>query len=121
MSTVWVRWIYSGVSIYGGCVSVDGSSSGVLKMAKTYDDELGIRWSACFVMTGQSHYLSTTPSISGQNMSDAEAAFLTFLAKDIAENPHRLVAIDQEVVRNIEKLVGDVDIDLDAALSMDDE
>ncbi|OLS62516.1 type II toxin-antitoxin system PrlF family antitoxin [Pseudomonas putida] len=54
-------------------------------------------------------------------MSDAEAAFLTFLAKDIAENPHRLVAIDQEVVRNIEKLVGDVDIDLDAALSMDDE
>ena len=47
--------------------------------------------------------------------------FLGFLAADIARHPERLQAVDTGLVQRLESLVGRVDVDLDAALSPDDE
>lgn len=47
--------------------------------------------------------------------------FLGFLAADIARHPERLQAVDAGFVQRLQSLVGDVDVDLDAALSADDE
>lgn len=47
--------------------------------------------------------------------------FLTFLAGDIASHPERIQAIDASLAQRIQSLVGDVEIDLDAALSAEDE
>jgi antitoxin PrlF len=47
--------------------------------------------------------------------------FLGFLARDIASHPERLQALDAGLVRRLQSLVGDVEVDLDAALSADDE
>lgn len=47
--------------------------------------------------------------------------FLAFLARDLADHPERLQAIDAEFVQRIQSLVGPIEVDLDAALSADDE
>lgn len=47
--------------------------------------------------------------------------FLGFLARDIASHPERLQAVDAGLVQRLHFLVGDVEVDLDAALSADDE
>ena len=47
--------------------------------------------------------------------------FLRFLARDIASHPERLQAVDAGLVQRLQTLVGDVEVDLDAALSADDE
>jgi antitoxin PrlF len=47
--------------------------------------------------------------------------FLSFLAQDIANHPARLMAVDNELVKRIQNLTGGLDVDLDAALSTDDE
>ena len=47
--------------------------------------------------------------------------FLGFLARDIASHPERLQAIDSGFVKRIQSLVGGVKVDLDEALSVDDE
>lgn len=47
--------------------------------------------------------------------------FLGFLARDIASHPERLQALDAGLVQRLHSLVGDVEVDLDAALSADDE
>lgn len=47
--------------------------------------------------------------------------FLGFLAQDMADHPECLQAMDATFVRNLKSLTGDVEIDLDAALSADDE
>ncbi|MDP1607386.1 MAG: type II toxin-antitoxin system PrlF family antitoxin [Rhodocyclaceae bacterium] len=47
--------------------------------------------------------------------------FLGFLARDIASHPERLQAVDAHFVQRIQSLVGGMDVDLDAALSADDE
>ena len=47
--------------------------------------------------------------------------FLGFLARDIASHPERLQAVDAGLVKRIQSLVGDVKVDLDEALSVDDE
>lgn len=47
--------------------------------------------------------------------------FLGFLARDIAEHPDRLQAIDASFVQRLQSLVGDIEVDLDAPLSADDE
>lgn len=48
-------------------------------------------------------------------------AFLGFLARDMASHPERLQAVDAGLLQRLQSLVGDVDVDLDAALSADDE
>ena len=47
--------------------------------------------------------------------------FLSFLARDMARHPQRLRAIDPSLARRIHTLVGDVRVDLDAALSPADD
>jgi antitoxin PrlF len=47
--------------------------------------------------------------------------FLGFLAADIARHPERLQAVDAGLVQRLQALVRGVDVDLDAALSEDDE
>ncbi len=51
----------------------------------------------------------------------ALGAFLSFLAHDIAAHPERLQAMDATFVERLRSLVGEVEVDLDAALSEDDE
>ena len=47
--------------------------------------------------------------------------FLGFLARDIANHPERLQAIDSTFVQHIHSLTGGFEVDLDAPLSADDE
>ena len=49
------------------------------------------------------------------------AQFLGFLAQDIAKHPERLQAIDANFVQRLQALTGDVEVDLEASLSADDE
>jgi antitoxin PrlF len=51
----------------------------------------------------------------------ALAPFLAFLARDLAEHPERIEAVDADFVRRLQALVGGVEVDLDAPLSADDE
>ena len=47
--------------------------------------------------------------------------FLGFLARDIASHPERLRAVDAGLVQRLQSLVGGIEVDLDAALTADDE
>lgn len=47
--------------------------------------------------------------------------FLAFIASDIAKNPECLQMLHQDLVSYVNSLVSDVDIDLDAPLSPEDE
>ena len=58
------------------------------------------------------------------NAADADpalGAFLNFLAKDMAQNPERLQAVDELLVQHLQSLTARVDVDLDASLSTEDE
>ena len=57
----------------------------------------------------------------GDSDDPALAPFLGFLARDLAEHPDRLKAVDADFVRRIQGLVGSVELDLAAPLSADDE
>lgn len=47
--------------------------------------------------------------------------FLGFLARDISSHPERLQSVDAHVLLHIQSLVGGIDVDLNTALSADDE
>ena len=47
--------------------------------------------------------------------------FLGFLARDFANHPERLQVVDAGLLQRLQSLVGDVEIELDAALSAEDE
>lgn len=47
--------------------------------------------------------------------------FLGFLARDIANHPQRLQSVDSLFLQRIQSLVGGIEVDLEAALSADDE
>jgi antitoxin PrlF len=47
--------------------------------------------------------------------------FLVFLARDIANHPNHLQAVDAGLLSRIHSLVGDIEVDLDAPLSAIDE
>jgi antitoxin PrlF len=47
--------------------------------------------------------------------------FLNFIAQDIEKNPHRLQAISSDLVSHVKSLIAEVDLDLDAPLSAEDE
>ena len=57
----------------------------------------------------------------GQHDDPVLGQFLDFLARDIAENPQRMQALDTGLVKRIQTLVGDVYIDIDTPLSATDE
>lgn len=47
--------------------------------------------------------------------------FLGFLAHDMVSHPERLQTVDAALVQRLRSLVGGMELDLDAALSADDE
>ncbi|MCG6133840.1 MAG: type II toxin-antitoxin system PrlF family antitoxin [Nostoc sp. LLA-1] len=47
--------------------------------------------------------------------------FLNFLTRDIEKNPQHLKAISSDLVSRVQSLVCEVDLDLDAPLSDEDE
>jgi antitoxin PrlF len=47
--------------------------------------------------------------------------FLGFLARDMVSHPERLQAVDAGFVQRLQSLTREVSVDLDAALSADDE
>ncbi|MEX2258178.1 MAG: type II toxin-antitoxin system PrlF family antitoxin [Woeseia sp.] len=47
--------------------------------------------------------------------------FLGFLAHDITRHPERLQSVDAGLVHRLQSLAGGIEVDLDAALSADDE
>ena len=47
--------------------------------------------------------------------------FLGFLSRDIANHPERLQAVDASLVQRMHSLVGSIEVDLNTALSADDE
>ena len=47
--------------------------------------------------------------------------FLNFLARDMENNPQHLKAISSDLVSRVQSLVSEVDLDLDAPLSDEDE
>lgn len=55
------------------------------------------------------------------NSDPALGAFLDFIEADIKAHPERLKAFDGALLERLKALVGDVEVDLDAALSPDDE
>ncbi len=57
----------------------------------------------------------------GESDDPALIPFLGFLARDLAEHPERLQALDAGLAKRIQALVGGVEVDLDAPLAMDDE
>ena len=62
-----------------------------------------------------------TRAVGGEGDDPALAPFLSFLARDIAEQPDRLQAVDADLAQRIQALVGGVEVDLDTPLSADDE
>ncbi|WP_310645723.1 type II toxin-antitoxin system PrlF family antitoxin [Limnohabitans sp.] len=47
--------------------------------------------------------------------------FLSFLAQDMTNNPQHLQMLDPALIQRVAELVGDAHVDLDQALSEDDE
>ena len=62
-----------------------------------------------------------TRAACGESDDPVLAPFLGFLARDLAEHPERLQAVDAGLAQRIQSLVGGVEVDLDAPLSADDE
>lgn len=55
------------------------------------------------------------------NEDPALDQILDYLAHDIARYPERLKPIDEHLMQRIKVLVGGLEVDLDAPLSVDDE
>ena len=65
--------------------------------------------------------LTRSTSVEGLESDDPVLGqFLSFLARDMASHPERLQAVDAGLVERLQSLVGGIEVDLDAALSMDD-
>jgi len=62
-----------------------------------------------------------TRATPGDGDDPALMPFLGFLARDMAEHPERLQAVDAGLAQRIQALVGGVEVDLEAPLSADDE
>jgi len=62
-------------------------------------------------------------SRSGNTEEDDPAlvSFLTFLANDVTQHPQRLEVMEPGLVQHLYALVGQVDVDLDTALSPEDD
>lgn len=62
------------------------------------------------------------PKLSLEDLSHGDVpGSLQLIADDIEAHPHRLKPLDAGLVKRVRKLVQDVEIDLDAPLSAEDE
>ncbi len=84
----------------------------VLHLAKRDKIHYTIRPSGEVVLTRAESFEGDDPVL-GQ--------FLNFLARDISNHPEGLQAVDAGLARQLQSLVGGVEVDLDASLSADDE
>jgi antitoxin PrlF len=82
----------------------------VLRLGKRDKIHYTIRPGGEVVLTRGGYYEGDDPVL-GQ--------FLAFLADDIASHPERVQAIDASLAQRIQSLVGNIDVDLDAALPSD--
>ena len=62
-----------------------------------------------------------TRAAAGVDDDPALVPLLGFLARDMADHPERLQAVDAGLAQRIQAMVGGVEVDLDAPLSVDDE
>lgn len=62
-----------------------------------------------------------TRAAPAEDRDPALGPFLDFLARDMANHPGRLQAIDASFVQRIQSLTDGIEVDLDAPLSADDE
>jgi len=62
-----------------------------------------------------------TRADAADNADPVLGQFLGFLAQDMAAHPERLQSFDAQLVQRIQALTKDIEVDLDAALSPDDE
>ncbi|GAB7563324.1 type II toxin-antitoxin system PrlF family antitoxin [Methylobacillus methanolivorans] len=62
-----------------------------------------------------------TRAEANENDDPALGQFLSFLARDIANHPEHLHAIDASFVQRLQSLTAGIDVDLNASLSTDDE
>jgi len=62
-----------------------------------------------------------TRASDSENDDPVLGQFLGFLAHDIATRPGHLQLVGSDFVQRVQSLVGEVDVDLDASLSEDDE
>lgn len=71
------------------------------------------------IRSGGEVVMTRAETASGED--PALSAFLDFLARDLTQNPHLIKPLDAAWVQRIQHLVEGVDVDLDAALSPEDE
>lgn len=62
-----------------------------------------------------------TRADAGADEDPVLAEFLGFLARDVADHPERLQALDAGLVARLQGLVGGVEVDLEAPLAPDDQ
>jgi antitoxin PrlF len=62
-----------------------------------------------------------TRAVDDDGDDPALGRFLDFMAADITRHPERLQALDADLSRRMERLVGDIDLDLNVPLVDDDE
>jgi len=62
-----------------------------------------------------------TRAASSESDDPALGSFLNFLARDIAEYPEHILAVEDALMQRIQSLTKGVEVDLDAPLQEDDE
>lgn len=83
-----------------------------LRLGKRDKIQFSIRANGEVVLSRSDRYGEEDPAL---------GAFLEFLARDLANHPERLEVVDRRFMDRIFSVAGDVDIDLDAPLSAEDE
>lgn len=83
-----------------------------LRLGKRDRIHYSIRPGGEVVLTRASGAIEDDPVIHG---------YLEFLARDIVAHPQRLAMLDAGLVKRLQGLVEGIEVDLDAALSADDE
>lgn len=72
----------------------------------------------CYVIQDDGTVVITRSTI---NDDPILAKFLQFLAEDMEQNPQSIQAIDNSKIERIQSLVSDMDVDLDAPLTDEEE
>lgn len=83
-----------------------------LRLGKRDRIHYSIRADGQVVLTRAAEQVTDDPSL---------LPFLALLAQDIAQHPEHLQALDAGLAQRLQQLVGEAEIDLDAALAADDE